>query len=41
MDLLFGQARWRSAEGIEHEALSAHGDEAFGADYGMLLKEWR
>jgi thiol peroxidase len=41
MDLPFGQARWRRAEGVEHEALSAHADEGFGADYGVLLKEWR
>ena len=41
MDLPFAQARWRSAEGVEHEALSAHADEGFGADYGVLLKEWR
>jgi len=41
MDLPFGQARWRRAEGVEHEALSAHADERFGAAYGVLLKEWR
>jgi thioredoxin-dependent peroxiredoxin len=41
MDLPFGQARWRAAEGIEHEALSAHASEQFGVDYGVLLKEWR
>ena len=41
MDLPFGQARWRSAEGVAHEALSAHADEGFGAAYGVLLKEWR
>lgn len=41
MDLPFAQARWRSAEGVEHEALSAHADEGFGANYGVLLKEWR
>lgn len=41
MDLPFAQARWRTAENIEHEALSSHKDEAFGTDYGVLLKEWR
>jgi len=41
MDLPFAQARWRAAEGIGHQALSAHRDEAFGRDYGVLLKEWR
>jgi thiol peroxidase len=41
MDLPFGQARWRRAESVEHDALSAHANEAFGRDYGVLLKEWR
>jgi thiol peroxidase len=41
MDLPFAQARWRGAEGTSHEILSAHKDEAFGRDYGVLLKEWR
>jgi thioredoxin-dependent peroxiredoxin len=41
MDLPYAQARWRTAEGATHEALSAHKDEAFGRAYGVLLKEWR
>lgn len=41
MDLPFAQARWCGAEGVAHRALSAHKDERFGADYGVLLKEWR
>ncbi len=41
MDLPFAQARWNSAEGVGHQALSAHKSEAFGRDYGVLLKEWR
>jgi thiol peroxidase len=41
MDLPFAQARWRRAEGVEHEALSAHASERFGRAYGVLLKEWR
>jgi len=41
MDLPFAQARWRGAEGTGHELLSAHKSEAFGRDYGVLLKEWR
>lgn len=41
MDLPFAQARWQAAEGAGHQALSAHKDEAFGRDYGVLLKEWR
>jgi thioredoxin-dependent peroxiredoxin len=41
MDLPFAQARWKAAEGVEHEALSAHKDEDFGRAYGVLIKEWR
>jgi thiol peroxidase len=41
MDLPFAQARWQTSEGTAHAALSAHKDEAFGRDYGVLLKEWR
>jgi thiol peroxidase len=41
MDLPFAQARWRGAEGTGHELLSAHKSEAFGRDYGVLVKEWR
>jgi thiol peroxidase len=41
MDLPFAQARWRRAESVEHDALSAHASEQFGRDYGVLLKEWR
>jgi thioredoxin-dependent peroxiredoxin len=41
MDLPFAQARWRAAEGVEHEALSSHRNEDFGRDYGVLLREWR
>lgn len=41
MDLPFAQARWRAAEQVEHEALSSHRSEAFGRDYGVLLREWR
>lgn len=41
MDLPFAQARWQAAEGVAHRALSAHKSEAFGRDYGVLLKEWR
>jgi thiol peroxidase len=41
MDLPYAQARWQSAEDVTHLALSAHRDEAFGRDYGVLLKEWR
>ena len=41
MDLPFAQARWRSAEGVEHETLSSHRSEDFGRAYGVLLREWR
>lgn len=41
MDLPFAQARWRAAEQVSHQALSAHRSEAFGRAYGVLLKEWR
>ena len=41
MDLPFALARWRVAEGVTHQLLSAHMDERFGCDYGVLIKEWR
>jgi thiol peroxidase len=41
MDLPYAQARWQAAEGVAHQALSAHRSERFGRDYGVLIKEWR
>lgn len=41
MDLPFALARWRAAEGVTHQLLSAHRDERFARDYGVLIKEWR
>jgi thioredoxin-dependent peroxiredoxin len=41
MDLPFAQDRWRKATGTDHILLSAHNDEGFGRDYGVLIKEWR
>jgi thioredoxin-dependent peroxiredoxin len=41
MDLPFALARWRGAEGVTHQLLSAHRDERFGRDYGVLIKQWR
>jgi len=41
MDLPFAQARWRTNEAVDHQALSSHRSEAFGHDYGVLLREWR
>jgi thiol peroxidase len=41
MDLPYAQARWQTSEEVSHSALSAHKNEQFGVDYGVLLKEWR
>jgi thiol peroxidase len=41
MDLPFAMARWQTSEAVGHQMLSAHKDEAFGRDYGVLIKEWR
>lgn len=42
MDLPFAQARWCGAAGVEDViTLSAHRDESFGKDYGLLIKELR
>ncbi len=41
MDLPFAQARWKAAEGVNHQALSSHKSEQFGREYGVLIKEWR
>src|SRR5919202_661551 len=41
MDLPWAMARWNAAEKVEHQGLSSHRDEAFGRDYGVLIKEWR
>jgi len=41
MDLPFGMARWQTEAGVEHKMLSAHKNEQFATDYGVLLKEWR
>jgi thioredoxin-dependent peroxiredoxin len=41
MDLPYAQARWQTTEGVSHAALSAHKNEQFATDYGVLLKEWR
>jgi thiol peroxidase len=41
MDLPYAQSRWQIAENVEHPALSAHKNEQFATDYGLLLKEWR
>lgn len=41
MDLPFAQARWQETENVSHVMLSSHRSEQFGADYGVLIKEWR
>jgi thiol peroxidase len=41
MDLPFAMLRWQNAESARHELLSSHRSERFGADYGVLLEEWR
>lgn len=41
-DLPFAQARWCGNAGLENAiTLSAHLDESFGLDYGVLIKELR
>ncbi|MFK5883641.1 MAG: thiol peroxidase [Candidatus Izemoplasma sp.] len=41
-DLPFAQARWCGNAGLENViTLSAHRDELFGTDYGVLIKELR
>jgi thioredoxin-dependent peroxiredoxin len=41
MDLPQAAARWQAAERVTHQSLSAHRNEQFGRDYGVLIKEWR
>jgi thiol peroxidase len=41
MDLPWAMARWSAAEGVAHQGLSSHRDDAFGRDYGVLIKGWR
>ena len=41
MDLPFALARWTSAAGVNHPAVSSHRSEDFGRSYGVLIKEWR
>jgi thiol peroxidase len=41
MDLPFALARWTSASGVTHPAVSSHRSEGFGRGYGVLIKEWR
>jgi thiol peroxidase len=38
MDLPFAQRRWTTLAGVTHLVLSAHHDEKFGLDWGVLIK---
>lgn len=41
MDLPWAMSRWNADAGVAHQGLSSHRDDAFGRDYGVLIKEWR
>jgi thiol peroxidase len=41
MDLPFAQARMAQGQNQQHRSLSAHQDDHFGIDYGVLIDEWR
>ena len=41
MDLPQAQSCWRLEKNLEHQVLSAHENEQFAVDYGLLLREWR
>ena len=41
MDLPWAMARWNADAGVAHQGLSSHRNDAFGLDYGVLIKEWR
>lgn len=41
MDLTFAQARWCGAADVHHTTASAHMNERFGVDYGVLLPDSR
>jgi thiol peroxidase len=41
MDLTFAQARWCGAADVTHTTASAHMNERFGIDYGVLMEENR
>jgi thioredoxin-dependent peroxiredoxin len=40
MDLPYLHLDWQVSKAIIHQTLSAHRNEQFGQDYGILLKEW-
>ena len=41
MDLPPAQARWRAEHAVEHTVASAHKNEQFALDYGVLIRELR
>ncbi len=41
MDLPPAQARWRAEHDVEHTVASAHKNEQFAIDYGVLIRELR
>jgi thiol peroxidase len=41
MDLPPAQARWCQSNDVQHKTASAHKNEQFGIDYGVLIKELR
>ena len=41
MDLPYAQERWCGASEVHHTVASAHRNERFGIDYGVLVKETR
>lgn len=41
MDLPYAQERWCGASEVHHTVASAHRNEGFGIDYGVLVKETR
>ncbi len=41
MDLPFAQHRWRAEAGATHRLVSAHKNERFAKEYGLLVEELR
>jgi len=41
MDLPFAQHRWRAETGATHRLVSAHKNEQFAKEYGLLVEELR
>ena len=41
MDLPFAQHRWRTEAGVTHRLVSAHRNEGFAKEYGLVVQEHR